>query len=85
MATTAKTAVPPTARWADQSAIGHFQAQRPSKGVHPLLFQIAGFSGLPQRLDPQWPLQPQIANKLAEWLDAGLQEWDISRMHPYLL
>lgn len=28
-------------------------------------------------------LQPQIANKLAEWLDAGLQEWDISRDAPY--
>jgi methionyl-tRNA synthetase len=28
-------------------------------------------------------LQPQVANKLAEWLDAGLQEWDISRDAPY--
>ncbi len=28
-------------------------------------------------------LQPQIANKLAEWLDSGLQEWDISRDAPY--
>ena len=28
-------------------------------------------------------LQDQIANKLAEWLDAGLQEWDISRDAPY--
>ncbi len=28
-------------------------------------------------------LQEQIANKLAEWLDAGLQEWDISRDAPY--
>ncbi len=28
-------------------------------------------------------LQPQIANKLSEWLDAGLQEWDISRDAPY--
>ncbi len=26
---------------------------------------------------------PQVANKLAEWLDAGLQEWDISRDAPY--
>jgi methionyl-tRNA synthetase len=25
----------------------------------------------------------QIANKLKEWLDAGLQEWDISRDAPY--
>jgi methionyl-tRNA synthetase len=28
-------------------------------------------------------LQPQITNKLAEWLNAGLQEWDISRDAPY--
>ena len=26
---------------------------------------------------------PEIANKLSEWLDAGLQEWDISRDAPY--
>lgn len=26
---------------------------------------------------------PEIANKLAEWLDSGLQEWDISRDAPY--
>ncbi|WP_165854837.1 methionine--tRNA ligase [Marinobacter sp. JSM 1782161] len=28
-------------------------------------------------------LQPQVANKLAEWLEAGLHEWDISRDAPY--
>ncbi len=28
-------------------------------------------------------LQPEVANKLAEWLNAGLQEWDISRDAPY--
>ena len=28
-------------------------------------------------------LQDQVANKLAEWLDSGLQEWDISRDAPY--
>lgn len=28
-------------------------------------------------------LQAQVANKLREWLDAGLQEWDISRDAPY--
>ncbi|MCB1647154.1 MAG: methionine--tRNA ligase [Pseudomonadales bacterium] len=29
------------------------------------------------------PLNEQVANKLAEWLDAGLQDWDISRDAPY--
>jgi methionyl-tRNA synthetase len=28
-------------------------------------------------------LQEEIANKMAEWLDAGLQAWDISRDAPY--
>ena len=28
-------------------------------------------------------LQDQVANKLAEWLDDGLQDWDISRDAPY--
>ena len=28
-------------------------------------------------------LQPQAANKLREWLDSGLRDWDISRDAPY--
>jgi methionyl-tRNA synthetase len=28
-------------------------------------------------------LQEQVANKLSEWLEGGLQEWDISRDAPY--
>ncbi len=28
-------------------------------------------------------LQPEMANKLAEWFETGLQEWDISRDAPY--
>jgi len=28
-------------------------------------------------------VQPQIANKLGEWFEAGLNEWDISRDAPY--
>ncbi len=36
----------------------------------------------------QWALegehvQPEIANKLREWFEAGLQDWDISRDAPY--
>ena len=29
------------------------------------------------------PVQPEIANKLDEWFEAGLQDWDISRNAPY--
>ncbi|MCP5149333.1 MAG: methionine--tRNA ligase [Ectothiorhodospiraceae bacterium] len=28
-------------------------------------------------------VQPEIANKLAEWFDSGLRDWDISRDAPY--
>ena len=28
-------------------------------------------------------LQPEVVNKLSEWLDAGLKDWDISRDAPY--
>ena len=28
-------------------------------------------------------MQPEVANKLAEWLDGGLKAWDISRDAPY--
>ena len=31
----------------------------------------------------QPPVQPAIANKLEEWFEAGLQDWDISRNAPY--
>tara|TARA_R110002110_G_scaffold415561_2_gene651025 strand:+ start:259763 stop:261802 length:2040 start_codon:yes stop_codon:yes gene_type:complete len=47
------------------------------------------FFKLPELTDmlKQWldsdTLQPQVANKLREWTDAGLQEWDISRDAPY--
>ncbi len=47
------------------------------------------FFKLPEFADflKQWTraghLQNEVANKLAEWLDSGLQEWDISRDAPY--
>ena len=33
--------------------------------------------------DGRPPVQTEIANKLDEWFDAGLQDWDISRDAPY--
>ncbi|MEH6610433.1 MAG: methionine--tRNA ligase [Halioglobus sp.] len=47
------------------------------------------FFTLPQFTDmlSEWidsgTLQPQIANKLREWTEAGLKDWDISRDAPY--
>ncbi|MBT7718778.1 MAG: methionine--tRNA ligase [Halieaceae bacterium] len=48
-----------------------------------LFFKLPEFEAmLKQWLDSD-TLQPQVANKLREWTDAGLQEWDISRDAPY--
>ena len=47
------------------------------------------FVNLPQFADflREWtasgPVQPEVANKLAEWLQGGLKAWDISRDAPY--
>ena len=47
------------------------------------------FVDLPQFADflKHWTateaVQPEVANKLAEWLDGGLKAWDISRDAPY--
>lgn len=46
-------------------------------------FRLPEFEGMLQQWLASDTLQPQVANKLREWLDAGLQEWDISRDAPY--
>ena len=46
-------------------------------------FKLPEFSDMLKEWTRSGVLAPQVANKLAEWLDAGLQEWDISRDAPY--
>ena len=46
-------------------------------------FKLPEFQDFLAKWTRSGTLQEQIANKLAEWLDAGLQEWDISRDAPY--
>ena len=46
-------------------------------------FTLPAFNDMLREWTNSGTLQPQITNKLAEWLDAGLQEWDISRDAPY--
>ena len=48
-----------------------------------LFFQLGHFEGLLTDWINSGQLQPPIANKLKEWLEAGLQDWDISRDAPY--
>ena len=46
-------------------------------------FKLPEFSGMLKKWTRSGTLAPQIANKLSEWLDSGLKEWDISRDAPY--
>ena len=46
-------------------------------------FKLPDFQAFLQQWTRSGTLQDEVANKLAEWLDAGLQEWDISRDAPY--
>jgi methionyl-tRNA synthetase len=46
-------------------------------------FKLPEFSDFLKDWTRAGHLQTEMANKLAEWLDAGLQEWDISRDAPY--
>ena len=48
-----------------------------------LFFKLPDFEKLLKDWTRSGSLQSEIANKLAEWLDSGLQEWDISRDAPY--
>ncbi len=46
-------------------------------------FRLADFEPMLKAWTRGGGLQGQVANKLDEWFDAGLQEWDISRDAPY--
>jgi methionyl-tRNA synthetase len=48
-----------------------------------IFFALSNFTDFLQTWTRSGTLQDQVANKLAEWLDAGLQDWDISRDAPY--
>jgi len=52
------------------------------QSVH-YFFTLPAFTDMLREWTGSGTLQPQIANKLGEWLDSGLQEWDISRDAPY--
>ena len=48
-----------------------------------VFFQLGHFETVLRRWLAQNDLQPGVVNKLQEWFDAGLQDWDISRDAPY--
>lgn len=46
-------------------------------------FKLPDFETMLKQWTRSGALQEAVANKIAEWLDGGLQEWDISRDAPY--
>ena len=46
-------------------------------------FDLPAFEGMLKEWTRSGALQDEIANKLAEWFDQGLKQWDISRDSPY--
>jgi methionyl-tRNA synthetase len=47
-------------------------------------FNLENFSAMLQEwTTTKGHLQPEVSNKMAEWLNGGLQQWDISRDAPY--
>lgn len=46
-------------------------------------FKLPEFTDMLKKWTRSGTLQAQVANKLNEWLEGGLQEWDISRDAPY--
>ncbi len=46
-------------------------------------FALSEFTDYLRQWTRSGTLQEQVANKLAEWVDTGLQDWDISRDAPY--
>jgi len=54
-----------------------------SKDSEHFFFKLSEFGDFLSQWTRSGTLQPEVANKLAEWLDSGLQDWDISRDAPY--
>ena len=46
-------------------------------------FTLSQFDDFLRKWTRSGTLQEQVANKLSEWLNSGLQDWDISRDAPY--
>lgn len=46
-------------------------------------FKLGNFEAMLREWTTGEQLQPEISNKLKEWFDGGLMDWDISRNKPY--
>jgi len=67
-----------------KNAVSAISGEKPIEkdSVH-YFFNLADFTQMLQDWTTAGHLQPEVTNKLAEWLDGGLNQWDISRDAPY--
>ena len=67
-----------------KNAVSAISGTRPvEKGSEHLFFKLTDFEGMLKTWIKAGHLQPEVANKVEEWFEAGLKEWDISRDAPY--
>lgn len=67
-----------------KNAVSAISGEKPVEkdSVH-YFFNLTDFTQMLQDWTTAGHLQPEVTNKLAEWLDGGLNQWDISRDAPY--
>jgi methionyl-tRNA synthetase len=67
-----------------KNAVSAISGAKPiSKDSVHYFFDLANFTEMLNAWTKAGHLQPEVRNKLAEWLEGGLQQWDISRDAPY--
>jgi methionyl-tRNA synthetase len=67
-----------------KNAVSAISGAKPiEKDSEHYFFDLANFSGMLEIWTSAGHLQPEVSNKMAEWLNGGLQQWDISRDAPY--
>jgi methionyl-tRNA synthetase len=67
-----------------KNAVSAISGEKPidKESVH-YFFNLADFTEMLTEWTQAGHLQAEVRNKLAEWLNGGLQQWDISRDAPY--
>lgn len=67
-----------------KNAVSVLSGARPieKESLH-YFFKLNDFTDMLRNWTRGGHLQPEVANKLDEWFESGLQEWDISRDAPY--
>ena len=68
-----------------KNAVSAISGEKPiEKDSEHFFFNLADFAEMLQDwTTAKGHLQPEVRNKMAEWLENGLQQWDISRDAPY--